>query len=394
MHLSRIKVWAIVIPTIGLLGFELLRHYVVQPALGEQSRHVDEHIISAIVLLVAVIGFSLAIFRLLERLHDQLVALNEAGIAVTADLSVDRVLERVAELARMVAGASFASVVVGAGSEPTVASGVRPLGGETLSLPIVVKGERLGELVLAGPRGGRFRSSDRGALETFATQAGVALENARLFEQVQDLAAARERVRIGMDLHDGVIQELYAAGLKAEDASELVSSDPEEAVVRVREIHNVVRKVIGDVRTYVYGLRELDRSVDLRPALEYVVGEFPSGEPAIALDLDGDVRLPVATAGNVLHIVREAVANALRHAGASGVWIHAASERETLVVSVEDDGRGFDPLVPSRGLGLGDMRERAAWCLSELRVDSALGRGTTVSLSVPIEPPQAREAVR
>jgi len=215
VHLSRIKVWAIVIPTTGLLGFELLRHYVVQPALGEQSRHVDEHIISAIILSVAVIGFSLVVFRLLERLHDQLMALNEAGIAVTGDLSVDRVLERVAELARTVAGASFASVVVGAGRQRTVASGVRPSSGERLSLPIVVKGERLGELVLAGPRGGRFRPSDRGALETFAAQAGVALENARLFEQVHELAAARDRARIGMDLHDGVIQELYAAGLKA-----------------------------------------------------------------------------------------------------------------------------------------------------------------------------------
>ena len=393
MHLSRIKVWAIVIPTIGLLGFELLRHYVVQPALGEQSRHVDEHIISAIILSVAVIGFSLVVFRLLERLHDQLMALNEAGIAVTGDLSVDRVLERVAELARTVAGASFASVVVGAGRQRTVASGVRPSSGERLSLPIVVKGERLGELVLAGPRGGRFRPSDRGALETFAAQAGVALENARLFEQVHELAAARERARIGMDLHDGVIQELYAAGLKAEDASELVSSDPRSAVARMREVHEDVRKVIGDVRTYIYGLRELDQSVDLRPALEYVVAEFPSEEPAVALDLDRDVRLPAATAGNVLHIVREAVANALRHASASSVRIHAASDRGSLVLSVEDDGTGFDPLVPSTGFGLGDMRERAAWCLSEFRVDSALGRGTKVSLSVPIEPAQAKEPV-
>lgn len=393
MHLNRIKVSAIVIPTIGLLGFEIFRHNVLQPGLGELSPHLDEHVISGIVLLVAVIGFSLGIFRLLERLHDQLLALNQAGIAVTGDLSVDRVLEQVAGLARTVARATYASVEVGSGRARTVASGTRPSDGETLSLPIVVKGERLGELVLAGPKGSRFRSSDRRALETFAAQAGVALENARLFEQVQDLAAARERVRIGMDLHDGVIQELYAVGLKVEDASELVSSNPGDAVARMRDVHEVVRQVIGDVRTYVYGLQDGDRSVDLLPALEHLVAEFPSRDPALLLDLERDVRLPAATAGNVLHIVREAMANAVRHAGASRVRIHAASERETLVVSVEDDGKGFDPLVPSSGLGLRDMSERAAWCLGEIRIDSLLGQGTRVSLSVPIESSRPRKDV-
>lgn len=394
MHLGRIKVLAVVIPAAGLFGYELFRHLVLQPALGEAESHFGEHVVSATVLLVAVVAFSFAIFRLLERLHDQLVALNEAAIAVTADLSVDRVLERVAELARTVSGASYASVQVEREPARIVASGSSPPNAQTLALPIVVKGERLGELVLRDSRRGRFRESDRRALETFATQAGIALENAHLFEQVQDLVATRERVRIGMDLHDGVVQELYALGLKVEDAAELAKAQPEQAAAEMREAQGVLREVIGEIRGFVYDLRDGDRSVDLRPALEKVVEEFPSGGTAIDLEAIDDVRLPAAAAANVLYIVREAVANALRHAEASRVTIRAAAEEDSLALTVEDDGRGFDPKVESHGLGMHDMRERAGWSHGELTVRSVRGRGTLVRVAIPLELGSHDEVVR
>lgn len=390
MHLRRIKILAILVPILGLLGFELFRHLVLQPGLGEETPHLEEHIVSAVLLLAAVIGFSLWIFSHLERLHDQLLALNEAGIELTGDLSVDRQLERVAHLARTVGRASYASIEIETGNRRSATSGTRSgtrsgVGaGETLSLPIVVKGERLGTLTLADPRGGRFHPSDPQALETFATQVGVALENARLFEQVHDLAAMRERVRISMDLHDGLIQELYAVGLKVEDASQLVLNDPDEATTRMREVHDIVRTVIGDVRTYVYGLQDGDRSVDLRPAFEHLAAGFQPGAPVFVLDLEGDSWLPAAVAGNVLHIVREAVANAVRHADASHITIRSVAQDGRLLISVEDDGRGFDLLAPPTGLGLGDMQERAAWCRGEVLVDPMPGRGTTVRLSVPV----------
>lgn len=394
MHLKRIKILAILVPTLGLLLFEAVRHFGIQPWLGETSPHFDEHIISGLILLAAVIAFSLVIFSLLERLHDQLLALNEAGIALTQDLSVDRVLTRVAEMARAVAQASYASVVTDGDPERTVAFGELPDGAETLSLPIVVKGSRLGELVLAGPRGGRFRTSDRSALETFAAQAGVALENARLFEMVQDLAAARERVRIGMDLHDGVIQELYAVGLKVEDASDLVEADPGQAVTQMRDVHELVRKVIGDVRSYVYELHDGEGTLSLEAALEHVVAEFPVRSPLISLHVDTDALLPAVAAGNVLHIVREAIANALQHADATSVEIHAAHDEGGLVVSVCDDGKGFDPGRVRLGFGLGDMRERASWCRGTIQLDSTPGEGTTIRLALPPDLSAAEEAER
>ncbi len=389
MHLRRIKVLAIGLSSVGLVALETVRHYVLHPLTKPDTSHVQEHFISGAILFVGVIVFSLAIFRLLERLHGQLVAVSEAAIAVTADLSVDRVLERVAELARSVAGVPYASVRVWGEPGKTLASGDRPEESWTLVLPIVVKGERLGELALASPRGRHLRASDRRALETFATQAGIALENARLFEQVQELVASRERVRIGMDLHDGVIQELYAVGLKVEDAAELVGPDPAEAAALMRDVEERLRGAIEDLRSYVHGLRGAERPVGLRTALERLVAEFPSGPPTVTLARVDHVQLGGVTAGHLVHIVREALSNALRHASASRVAIRAVADGGTLTVSVEDDGVGFDPAAPSAGLGLRHMRERAAWCGCELSIDSAPGRGTVVRVCVPgsvIEP--------
>jgi len=84
-----------------------------------------------------------------------------------------------------------------------------------------------------------------------------------------------------------------------------------------------------------------------------------------------------------LHVAREAVANSLRHSGASRVAVGVDADHGDVRLTVRDDGAGFDPDVPSLGLGIRDMRDRARWCGSELRVESAPGRGTTVSMTVP-----------
>jgi signal transduction histidine kinase len=385
MNLGRIKILGIAVPTAGLFGFELFRHFVLQPAMGESNPHLAEHIVAAFVLSAGVVGFAIIIFRLLDRLHDQLLALNEAGIAVTADLSVESVLGRVVELARTVTGAAYASVQVDPQSVPTVTSGEPSIGGERLVLPIVMKKERLGELVLAGPSGRRFRDTERAALEIFATQAGVAIENAALFEQVQELVTARERIRIGMDLHDGVTQELFALRLKVEDAAQLAPANVPEATRLLHEVEEALRSVIGQLRTYVYDLRGGDASVDLRPALKRLVGEFPSGPPAIALRVGGEPRLPASKAANVLYIVREAVANASRHAEAAHVRLRVQQAPGTLIVLIQDDGRGFDVREPTAGLGLRDMRERAAWCHGSLEIRSVVGEGASVRLTVPLD---------
>jgi signal transduction histidine kinase len=383
MDLRRIKVLAVVASFGGLLGFELLRHFVVQPALGERSGHLAEHVVAGIFLGIAVVAFTFAIFRLLERVHSQLIALNEASLAVSADLSLDVVLGRVAELARSVAGASYASVsIIDEGR--TVGSGELPADAVTESFPIVVRGRRLGELVLASPARPPWKASDRSALETFATNAGIAIENARLFAQVQDLVAARERARIGMDLHDGMIQELYAVGLKLDDARNVFDEDSGEAGRSFGEARESLRHVIGELRTYVYGLHDCESCVDLGPLIEGIGAEFASASTEVRVDAVPHVSIPLIQAAHLTHIVREAISNALRHSGASRVRVAASSTGASLVLEVDDDGRGFDPTAVAHGLGLEDMRARAALCGGRISVSSAPGRGTRVSLSSPL----------
>lgn len=383
MNLRRIKVLAVAVSSVGLVLFEVLRHLLIHPMSGYHGSHFDEHLISGISIVLAVGAFSWAMFRVLERLHDQLVALNKAAIAVTGDLSVDRVLERVAELAREVAGAPYASVQVRGDPPRTVSSGVTA-GGPRLVLPVVVRGDQLGELVLSLPQGRRFRDTDRRALETFATQAGIALENARLYEQVHELAAIRERARIGMDLHDGVIQHLYGLGLALEDVADVAQAAPSEAATKLRESQASLIGVIGEIRSYVRGLRDEEGVTDLRAGLARLVAEFPRGVPSIVLDVPGQPRLAGPSAAHVLQIVREALANAIRHAEASRLTIRAGNANGTLVVTVEDDGRGFDPGRAGAGLGIRHMRERADWCGCRLDIDSAAGHGTRVRVSVPV----------
>jgi signal transduction histidine kinase len=385
MHLRRIKLLAVLAPISGLTAFEVFRHIVLHPALGETGPHVTEHLLSAAVVIAGALAFTFLVFRLLERLHGQLVALNEAAIAVSSDLSLEGVLAQVAVLARQVAGVPHASVVIAGPPRAEVASGTAPLMGAQLEIAIVARGTRLGELRLtAEPRRG-FRPSDRNALTVFATQAGVAIENARLFARIQELVRMRERERIGMDLHDGVVQNLYGLGLKIEDAIGMLDAQPAESRTLLSNVRADLRRVIGDVRSYVYDLHDGDGSIDLRPALERVAAELDSAQLDVHVDVQSDVRLPAGTATHVVHVAREAIANAARHARASRAVVRAARTDAALVVEVEDDGCGFDPLTATPGLGLNDMRDRAAWCRAAFEVRSSPGTGTLVRLALPLD---------
>ncbi len=388
VNLRRIKVLGIAIPALGLAVFEVFRHFVLQPGLAESGSHEAEHVISYLILLPSVVAFAFFMFRLLERSQSQLVAVSKAGAAVASDLSVERVLERVAELAREVAGAAFASVEVWGPDAATVSSGSRPEEGPTSILPIIVKDRQLGQLLLAGPPRHGF-PHDRKALETFATQAGIALENARLFEQVHELAATHERARIGMDLHDGLIQQLYALGLRVEDAADEAVSPSVEA--QLRDVQGDLRRVIGEIRTYVYGLRDGDGSVDLGSAIRSLASGFDVGQPHIDLDLEEGIVVPGSLAAHAIHIAREALANALRHSSASRILVRTCSQDGVLSMCVQDDGTGFDTKRTDGGLGLSDMRERARWCGCELEITSAPGGGTRVMLAVPGESSAERQ---
>src|SRR5438105_771658 len=127
-----------------------------------------------------------------------------------------------------------------------------------LGVPVTVKDEVVGRLYLTNKQGAaQFSSHDRALVEMFALHAGIAIENARLHEQVQRLAVVDERDRISRDLHDSIIQSIYAVTLSLDDVPELVGEAPAEARQRVDDAIDALHGVIRDIRNFIFGLRPL-----------------------------------------------------------------------------------------------------------------------------------------
>jgi len=204
----------------------------------------------------------------------------------------------------------------------------------------------------------------------------------------------KERNRIAREIHDTLAQGLAGIGLHL-SAIERESSD----ACRERHVHTarqLVEASLAEARRSVWDLRPqyLDRS-DLVSALQQMAADI--GE-------NTDVRIAIATSGvvralstdverNVFRIVQEAVANAIRHAAARHIHIEARFDQERAEFVVVDDGRGFNADVPSAGFGLTSMRERAVQIGATLRVESQPSAGTSVSITVPVQPLERRASV-
>jgi signal transduction histidine kinase len=258
-----------------------------------------------------------------------------------------------------------------------------------LGAPIRHGGEALGNVYLTEKEGGAdFTPEDESLLVLFAAQAAMAIRNAQLHRQVQDLVVLEERDRIAMDLHDGVIQSLYAIGLKLETCLEDVAKDPETVAADLQTSIEQLNQVIGDVRSYIFQLRPAALSgTDLGGAVGSLLQELKVNA---LLQVELDER-PGACAGlseeqtrALFQIAREALANARKHARARRVSARLEQEHGVFRMTITDDGDGFDPGRGGRGQGLRNMRERTAALGGELAVASGNGRGTCVTLSLPL----------
>jgi signal transduction histidine kinase len=262
-----------------------------------------------------------------------------------------------------------------------------------LGVPVTVKGRSVGNLYLTDKAGGdAFTQGDQDLVETFARHAAIAIENARLHEQVQRLAIFDERERIGKDLHDGIIQSIYAVGLSLEDVPELMAEDPDEVVRRVERAIDSLHLTIRDIRNFIFGLRpELLGGMTLLGGLAAITEEFRHNS---MVDLELQVvelpREPSPDAiAHVLGIVNEALSNIARHSGASRARIAVVTDDDACIrLSVADNGRGFDAsTAASLGhQGLANMRSRAAGIGATIEITSG-HEGSTIEVVVPPEPP-------
>jgi signal transduction histidine kinase len=259
-----------------------------------------------------------------------------------------------------------------------------------LGVPIAAKGRSIGRLYLTNklPHGD-FTADDERLVEMFALHAGIAIENARLHEQVQRLAIVEERERIGRDLHDGIIQSIYAVGLSLEDVPDLMTDEPDVARARVERAIDSLDQSIRDIRNFIFGLRpELLEQAGLVGGLAALADEFRVNS-MVDIDLEtadaSATDLPPDLIGQLLSIAREALSNIARHSKATRGSVQVETDQYDVKLIITDNGVGFDPARP-RGLGhqgLVNMRDRASSVGGRLDVQSGSGSGTRIIVEVP-----------
>jgi signal transduction histidine kinase len=262
-----------------------------------------------------------------------------------------------------------------------------------LGVPVRIAGAPVGNLYLTEKRGAReFSAEDQELVEMFAFHAAIAIQNARLHAEVQKLAIVDERLRISRDLHDGIIQSIYAVSLSLEDVPDLIDEGSAEAADRVDRAIDRLHMTIADIRTFIVGLGP-EAEAGLRGALESVATELLAGSTIdVTLDLvaasELDARLTPEAAHELVQIAREALSNVARHSGATGASMSVRVEPGGATLRIEDDGAGFDPdrEGDSSQFGLANLRDRAAAVAGELTIESEPGTGTRIIVRLPVDP--------
>jgi signal transduction histidine kinase len=372
-----------------------------------------------------------------EQLSPALRAVSDAVLAVAAQQSVEDVLQQLVHRARELAGAEYAALgipdgesgfsrflVSGMSDELIAAMGPLPRrhgmlgvmleGRESyrspdihthprfrgwwprghpdmhsfLGVPICARGEVIGAFYLTDKEGAdEFSESDQELIELLAAHAAIAITNARLYEHSRELSILSERNRLALELHDAVSQKLFSLVLTAEAAGTVLGAgDGEAAGAHVARLGELAREALEELRSLILELRppELERDGLCGALRKHVEVLRRLHKVDIALDVDDGVALGGDGDQDVLRIAQEALANAVRHAGARCLRVRLARDGERVVLEVSDDGAGFEPTDPEvrgRRLGLTSMEERAARLGGRLEIRSAPGAGTTVRLT-------------
>ncbi len=219
--------------------------------------------------------------------------------------------------------------------------------------------------------------------------AGLAIENARLHSNARRLAVLEERNRIGMDLHDGIIQSIYGVGLSLEGAKLTLEDDTEAAKGRIHHAIDGLNQAIRDIRAYILDLRPRQLGNEgLSYGIKHLIAEYRANTFAEVsfTEPESDLKdLPHTQSLAMFHICQEALANAAKHAKAKKVQIVVWTTSERALLEIKDDGKGFDidKMQTSIGHGLANMQTRAHAVGGDIDISSSIGEGTTVLVWVP-----------
>ncbi|HEY8172620.1 MAG TPA: GAF domain-containing sensor histidine kinase [Dehalococcoidia bacterium] len=365
-------------------------------------------------------------------------ALSDAVLAISAELSVDRALQKMVDAARELAHARYAALgipddhggfeqFITAGMSDALIAAIGPLPrthgllgamledsapfrtpdikeddrflgwpaahptmGSFMGVPIVSKGQIIGAFYLTDKQDAdTFTFDDQRLIEMLAAHAAIAIENARLFERSRELSVIEERNRLARDLHDSVTQTLFSVVLNAEATGTMLERDPAQAKEQLQKLQSLAQDALREMRSLIFELRPAALASDgfeatLRKHIE-VLSRVRRCD--IDMTVCGERQLADDVQQGLFRIAQEALNNALNHANAKHIAVSVDLDREPVRMSVRDDGEGFDVAAAetrSKRLGLISMRERAEALGGTLSIESTTGEGTSVTAEVPV----------
>ena len=253
-----------------------------------------------------------------------------------------------------------------------------------LAVPLRAKGTMIGVLDVVNKPDG-FDDDDVRIMNLFGDQAAIAIENARLSRQLEQLAVVEERQRLARDLHDSVTQTLYSVTLYADAAIwSLQAGNASAAADHLREVQNSSREALREMRLLIFELHPPELEAEGLVAVLQARLQAVEARAALKANfrVEGERRLPLAVEEALYRIAQEALNNVFKHANTHQVTVTLRFSDDEVCLEVSDDGVGFDPATPQGGLGLRGMQERARKVDGNLEVDSAPGKGTQVRVTV------------
>ena len=253
-----------------------------------------------------------------------------------------------------------------------------------LLVPLKARHRVIGVLRIDSIEPNRYTMRDAELAWALASQAAIAIENARLYDQARDLAAFEERQRLARELHDSVTQTLCAVAMLGKILPETWARNPEEGRRSVASLGEMTQSALAEMRTLLLELRpDTLLEANLGDLLHQLAESLRSRTRApIEVEVAGVARLPADVHVTLYRVAQEALSNASTHASAPSVRVVLDYSDRAATLSVRDDGVGFSPAeIPPGHLGTLIMRERADAIGAALTIDSAQGRGTTVTLA-------------
>jgi two-component system, NarL family, sensor histidine kinase DevS len=257
-------------------------------------------------------------------------------------------------------------------------------------IPLTAHGNVVGVMGVATRHVKRLEQREIGLLTAIGTWAGTAIENVRLNQQSRRLAVLDERERIGMDLHDGIIQSIYAVGLALDYARMEIETNPRKALVKLEQAIEGLNSTTRDIRTYIMDLRPRQfRGENLLDSLQRLIDDTRANTHLNILlsgPENGFVVLPTVISTALFHISQEALANVAKHAQAHEAKIGLWTPPGRVLLQVSDDGVGFDvnKISTALGHGLSNMQTRARKVGGDVEINSEPGKGTTVLAWAPL----------